>query len=107
MSRYLISFPEGAMTFPDEDLPDVAAASHAVVREAKAAGVWVFGGGLLDHNEATTVASAGRSATVRTRDDVLRRRVLDTRCRLKRRGGGLGREDRRRLSLLAGGARAH
>ena len=36
MPRYLISFPEGAMTFPDEDLPDVAAASHAVVREARA-----------------------------------------------------------------------
>ncbi len=34
--RYLISFPEGAMTFPDEDLPAVAEAAHAVVREAKA-----------------------------------------------------------------------
>ena len=59
MTRYLISFPEGAMTFPDEDLPDVAASSHAVVREAKAAGVWVFGGGLLDHEEATTVDTDG------------------------------------------------
>lgn len=59
MTRYLISFPEGAMTFPDEDLPDVAEASHRVVREAKAAGVWVFGGGLLDHDEASTVAADG------------------------------------------------
>jgi hypothetical protein len=59
MTRYLISFPEGTMTFPDEDLPDVAAASHAVVREAKAAGVWVFGGGLLQHDEASTVATDG------------------------------------------------
>ena len=47
------------MTFPDEDLPDVSAASHAVVREAKAAGVWVFGGGLLNHREATTVDTDG------------------------------------------------
>jgi hypothetical protein len=57
--RYLISFPEGAMTFPDEDLPAVAGAAHAVVREAKAAGVWVFGGGLLAHGEATKVDADG------------------------------------------------
>jgi hypothetical protein len=57
--RYLISFPEGAMTFPDEELPAVDAAAHAVVREAKAAGVWVFGGGLLEHAEATTVDTDG------------------------------------------------
>jgi hypothetical protein len=46
MTRYLISFDDGAMTFPEEDLPDVAEAAHAVVQEAKDAGVWVFGGGL-------------------------------------------------------------
>jgi hypothetical protein len=46
MPRYLISFDDGAMTFPDEDLPEVAEAAHAVVREAQDAGVWVFGGGL-------------------------------------------------------------
>lgn len=43
MTKYLISFPSGAMAFPDEDLQ---AASHAVVQEAKEAGVWVFGGGI-------------------------------------------------------------
>ena len=37
--RYLISFPEGAMTFPDKELPDVAEASHAVVRAWMASGV--------------------------------------------------------------------
>lgn len=47
MQRYLISFDDGWMTFPEEDLPEVAEASHAVVREAKEAGVWIFGGGLL------------------------------------------------------------
>ena len=46
MTRYLISFDDGAMTFPEEELPDVAAAAHAVVQEAMDGGVWVFGGGL-------------------------------------------------------------
>lgn len=47
MTRYLISFDDGAMTFPEEDLPEVGEAAHRVLREAKAAGVWVTGGGLL------------------------------------------------------------
>lgn len=49
MTRYLISFDAGAMTFPEEELPDVAKAADAVVEEARAAGVWVFGGGLKGH----------------------------------------------------------
>jgi hypothetical protein len=47
MARYLISFPDGAMTFPREEMPDVAKASKAVLQEAKEAGVWVFGAGLV------------------------------------------------------------
>jgi hypothetical protein len=43
MTRYLISFDDGAMIFREEDLPDVAESAHAVVQEAKDAGVWVFG----------------------------------------------------------------
>jgi hypothetical protein len=58
MTRYLISFDDGAMTFPDEDLPAVAEAAHRVVREAKAAGVWIFGGGILSQR-ATIVATDG------------------------------------------------
>ena len=46
MTRYLISFDDGAMSIPEEELPDVAEAAHAVVQEAMDAGVWVFGGGL-------------------------------------------------------------
>ena len=42
MTQYLISFDDGAMTFPEEELPDVAEAAHAVVQEAMDAGVWVF-----------------------------------------------------------------
>jgi hypothetical protein len=49
MTRYLISFDDGAMSFPEEDLPDVARAAHAVVAEARDAGVWVFGAGVTDH----------------------------------------------------------
>jgi len=47
MTRYLISFDDGAMDhIADAELPAVSEASHAVVRDARAAGVWVFGGGL-------------------------------------------------------------
>lgn len=46
MTKYLISFPSSAMDASDEDLQTVSDAAHAVVAEAKAAGVWVFGGGI-------------------------------------------------------------
>jgi hypothetical protein len=59
MAQYLISFDEGAMTFPEEELPDVDAAAHAVTAEAKAAGVWVFAAGVTDHEEASLVAPDG------------------------------------------------
>src|SRR5215203_155720 len=59
MTRYLISFDDGAMTFSEEDLPDVAEAARAVVQEAQDAGVWVFGGGLHSHEEVSVVATDG------------------------------------------------
>jgi hypothetical protein len=59
MTRYLISFDDGAMTFPAEELPDVAEAAHAVVREAEDAGVWVFGGGLHSKEEVSVVGTDG------------------------------------------------
>jgi len=59
VTRYLISFDDGAMTFPQEELPDVAAASHAVVQEAKDAGVWVFGGGLHSQEQVSVVSTHG------------------------------------------------
>jgi len=46
MAKYLISFPGSAMTLTGEELKPASRDSHAVVREAKAAGVWVFGGGI-------------------------------------------------------------
>ncbi|MER5809393.1 YciI family protein [Streptomyces sp. NPDC002033] len=61
MPRYLISFDDGAMTFPEEELPAVAEAAQAVVREAQDAAVWVFGGG-LPSQRASIVATDGTVA---------------------------------------------
>lgn len=48
MPRYLVSFDDGSMShIPDQDLPAVGQAARAVVRDAKAAGAWIFGGGIL------------------------------------------------------------
>lgn len=57
MTNYLISFPSAAMDISDEELPAVSDAAHAVVREAKAAGVWRFGGG-IDESVAPVLVTA-------------------------------------------------
>jgi hypothetical protein len=62
MPRYLISFDDGAMTFPEEDLPAVAEAAQAVTRDARDAGVWVFAGGLGPIEEVSVVATDGAVA---------------------------------------------
>jgi hypothetical protein len=60
MTRYLISFPSGAMDhIPDEEGPAVAEAAHAVVQEAMDAGVWVFGGGIAEDVDPVLVAGDG------------------------------------------------
>ena len=59
MAKYLISFDDGAMVFPEEDLPAVADAAHAVINEAKDAGVYVFTGGLKSDVEVSVVATDG------------------------------------------------
>ena len=46
MTKYLISFPAAAMDIAPEAMAAVSEASHAVIREAKDAGVYVFGGGI-------------------------------------------------------------
>ena len=59
MTRYLISFDDGAMDhIPQADMPEVGEAAHAVLRAAKEAGVWIFGGGLL-RQQATIVGTDG------------------------------------------------
>lgn len=57
MAKFLISFPASAMKVPAGDMAAVSEASHAVIREAKAAGVYVFGGG-IDSGVAPVMVSA-------------------------------------------------
>jgi hypothetical protein len=60
MHRYLISFDDGSMDhIPEADMPAVGEAARAVVRDAKAAGIWIFGGGLL-RQQRTIVATDGK-----------------------------------------------
>ena len=55
MTRYLISFPSGAMDVPDKEVADVVDAAHAVIRAAKDVGAYVFSGGLNDDVEPVRV----------------------------------------------------
>jgi hypothetical protein len=59
MARYLISFPSSAMHIPEGEGPDVAEAAHAVIREAKDAGVYLFAGGLDEGVAPVLVAGDG------------------------------------------------
>ena len=59
MTRYVISFDAHAMDhIPDDDIPAVGDAAHAVIEEAMKAGVWVFGGG-IENQRASIVAIDG------------------------------------------------
>ena len=56
----LISFPSSAMShIADADLPAVTDSAHAVIREAKAAGVYVFGGGIDEAVSPVLVSASG------------------------------------------------
>lgn len=59
MAKYLISFPGEAMNLTEEEFPIVVAESHAVIEEAKAAGVYVFGGGIDEAVAPVLVAADG------------------------------------------------
>jgi hypothetical protein len=59
MTQYLIIIDARAMDYlPDEDMPAVANAAHAVCQEAINAGVYVSGGG-LENRPASVVATDG------------------------------------------------
>ena len=62
MTKYLISFPSAAMVLTDDEFPIVSADSHAVIEEAKAAGVYVFGGG-IDESVAPVLVGADGSVS--------------------------------------------
>jgi hypothetical protein len=63
MTKYLISFPSEAMVLTDEEFPIVVADSHAVIEEAKAAGVYVFGGGINEKVDPVLVSGDGSVST--------------------------------------------
>lgn len=59
MTKYLISFPGAAMVVPEEDFEAVSKATHAVIDEAKEAGVYVFGGGINEDVDPVLVTGDG------------------------------------------------
>ncbi len=60
MTNYLMVFGAHAMDHvPDEDMPAVDEAAHAVCQEAVNAGVYVLAGGLEDHKRSVIVATNG------------------------------------------------
>jgi hypothetical protein len=65
MSKYLISFPAEAMRLTPGELRQASIDSRAVVAEAKAAGVWVFGGG-IDESVAPVLVSGDGSVSPTT-----------------------------------------
>ena len=62
MAKYLISFPAAAMVVPDGDWDAVVHDSHAVIEEAKVAGVYVFGGGIDESVPPVLVSADGAVA---------------------------------------------
>jgi hypothetical protein len=59
MTKYLISFPSEAMVLTEEEFPIVSAAANAVIEEAKAAGVYLFAGGIVEEVEPVLVSADG------------------------------------------------
>jgi hypothetical protein len=60
MAKYLITFPSAAMVVPQGELEAVGRDAAAVIEEAKAAGVYVFAGG-IDEAVAPALISADRA----------------------------------------------
>ena len=65
MTNYLISFPSGAMSRREEDLRAASEATRALLREAKAAGLWVFGAA-VDEGVAPVTVDADGAVTAGT-----------------------------------------
>jgi hypothetical protein len=62
MAKYLISFPSAAMVVPEGELEAVGRDAHAVIDEAKTAGVYVFAGGIDEGVPPVLVAADGAVA---------------------------------------------
>jgi len=63
MAKYLISFPSAAMVVPDGEREAVGRDAHAVMDDAKAAGVYVFAGGIKEGVPTVLVSADGTVAT--------------------------------------------
>ncbi len=59
MTKYLISFPSGVMDVAEDEWEQVGRDAHEVLRRAKDAGVWVFGGGIDESVAPVRVAGDG------------------------------------------------
>ena len=59
MTKYLISFPSEAMDLSEEEFVAAGKDSRAVIEEAKAAGVYVFGGGVNEIVDPVLVTADG------------------------------------------------
>lgn len=57
MTKYLISFPSDAMVVTPAELALAGVESRAVIEEAKAAGVYVFGGGIAEDIDPVLVSA--------------------------------------------------
>jgi len=62
MTKYLISFPSAAMQLTPDDFEAAGRDAHALLREAKDAGVWVFGGGIDEDVPSLMVAADGTTS---------------------------------------------
>ena len=65
MTKYLITFPSEAMVLTDEEFVQAGIDSRAVIEEAKAAGVYVFGGG-IDEDVPPVLVTADGSVSSET-----------------------------------------
>ncbi len=63
MTKYLISFPAEAMVATGDELAAAGIDSRAVIAEAKAAGVYVFGGGIDEAVDTVMVSADGSVST--------------------------------------------
>lgn len=59
MPTYLISFPASAMAMTEDRIARADDASHDVVREAREAGAWVFGGAIDQESPPILVEADG------------------------------------------------
>lgn len=59
MAKYLISFPSAAMMVPDGELEAVGRDARAVIDEAKAAGVYIYAGGIDEAVPPVRVSAGG------------------------------------------------